>query len=110
MSNRPQLASEAELAEAGEWNTARTARTSAAVHTARTGPAADQRHAASRTRDGKRYREVDPRLLDPDTADHVHEYVGGAEPDPGVAPEDSEHARDAVAVEARNDAPGRHQL
>ena len=63
-----------------------------------------ERHAAAGAGDRQRDREVAAGLVDAHAADDVDEHVRAARADAAVAAEDREHERQAVAVEARDDA------
>ena len=60
--------------------------------------------------DGQRDGEIGPRLVDAHAAHDVDEDVAGAEADAGVAPQDGEHERQPVAVDAVADPARGHEL
>src|SRR3954471_2893445 len=67
-------------------------------------------HAFRGAGDGESNGQIGPRLLDADAAGDVDEHVGGTGADAGVAAEDGEYEREAVAVDAVGDSAGRDDL
>ena len=94
MSYGPQLAGQAELAEAGPGPAA----------------AANQRGAFGGAGHGQGHRQICAGLVDADTAYHVDEHVGGAQADAPVTPQHGQHEGDPIAVQAGDHPPRGYQL